>query len=111
MPKRRRTPQEKKRLSLTRDRRNDYGENSKSSRKNITRRKAIKRRAVRRVLKAALPGDEALRVRAEIQARRAALEWRKDPDRPLAEVIARRQGNRGKKKVAWPPVVLGALRR
>ena len=34
-------PEEKKRLSLARDRRNRYGENSKSSRKNIQRRKQL----------------------------------------------------------------------
>lgn len=31
----RRSPQEKKRLSYAKDRRNDYGENDKSSRKNV----------------------------------------------------------------------------
>ena len=33
------SPQEKKRLSYAKDRRNDYGENDKSSRKNIRRNK------------------------------------------------------------------------
>ncbi len=36
----RRTPQEKKALSYVKDRRNDYGENDKSSRKNIRREQA-----------------------------------------------------------------------
>lgn len=36
---RRRSPQEKKALSYARDRRNVYGENDKSSRKNIRRNK------------------------------------------------------------------------
>jgi hypothetical protein len=39
--KKRSSPQEKKRLSYSRDRRNWYGENDKSSRKNIARRKRV----------------------------------------------------------------------
>lgn len=41
MPTKARSPQDKKRLSYERDRRNTYGENSKSSRKNIPRSKAL----------------------------------------------------------------------
>jgi len=43
-----RNPEEKKRLSLARDRRNRYGENSKSSRKNIQRRKQLRHTDERR---------------------------------------------------------------
>ncbi|NBH07012.1 hypothetical protein, partial [Amycolatopsis sp. SID8362] len=43
----RKTPQEKKRLSYLKDRRDDYGENAKSSRKNLPRSKAFARRANR----------------------------------------------------------------
>lgn len=39
--KKSRTPQEKKELSYEKDRKNNYGENSKSSRKNIPKRKRI----------------------------------------------------------------------
>jgi len=39
-----RNPEEKKRLSLARDRRNGYGENRKSSRKNIQRGKQLRHR-------------------------------------------------------------------
>jgi hypothetical protein len=44
---RRTTPQEKKRLSLEKGRRNTYGENDKASRKNIPRAKARVNRAHR----------------------------------------------------------------
>jgi hypothetical protein len=52
MPKRRRTPQEKKVLSYAKDCRNAYGENDKSARKVIPRRKQQQRQNERRVLKA-----------------------------------------------------------
>ncbi|MCA2227046.1 hypothetical protein [Nonomuraea aurantiaca] len=44
----RRSPQEKKQLSYAKDRRNDYGANDKSSRKNIPLRKRAPHRANRR---------------------------------------------------------------
>ncbi|MET3912937.1 hypothetical protein ABID59_007311 [Bradyrhizobium sp. S3.3.6] len=51
------TPREKKQLSYANDRRNTYGENQKSSRKNIPRSKQLshqdERRAVRQALIAA----------------------------------------------------------
>jgi hypothetical protein len=51
------TPQQKKRLSYQHDRRNTYGENQKSSRKNIPRSKQLshqdERRSVRQALIAA----------------------------------------------------------
>jgi hypothetical protein len=51
------TPQQKKRLSYDHDRRNSYGENQKSSRKNIPKSKQRshqeERRSVRQVLIAA----------------------------------------------------------
>ena len=40
----RRSPQEKKTLSYAKDRRNDYGENDKSSRKSIRRNKRVPNR-------------------------------------------------------------------
>ncbi|UGT42762.1 hypothetical protein LTV02_04940 [Nocardia yamanashiensis] len=42
---RRKSPQEKKSLSYAKDRRNDYGENDKSSRRNIRRNKRFPHRA------------------------------------------------------------------
>ncbi|MBP0455719.1 hypothetical protein J5Y04_40290 [Kitasatospora sp. RG8] len=44
----RRTPQEKKRLSYLKDRRNAYGENDKSSRKNVPRSRRARHHQLRR---------------------------------------------------------------
>jgi hypothetical protein len=94
------SPTEKKRLSLKRDRRNRYGENSKSSRKNIRagkQRSHMKdRRDVSEIL-AGLGGNvgeteasdaDALAKVHTIQNRRKA--FKKTPDTPLGEVLARK---------------------
>ncbi len=86
------TPQQKKRLSLAKDCRNRYGENDKSSRKNIPRRRARKHRQFRRNLNQALQAElyregidpEAVQT-AALEARRDA--WQKCPDTPLGETI------------------------
>jgi hypothetical protein len=94
------TPQQKKRLSYEHDRRNTYGENQKSSRKNIPlskqRSHQDERRSVRQALIAA-QGETADDVVDEAQShvlRRSRLKklraFRKSPDRPLGEVIERR---------------------
>ena len=54
--RRRLSPQEKKELSLQKDRRNAYGENDKASRKNIPRAKARVNRANRRADTVAMSG-------------------------------------------------------
>ena len=93
-------PQEKKRQSYEHDRRNTYGENQKSSRKNIPRSKQLshqdERRSVRQVLVAA-QGRVADEVADEAQsqvlskARTKKLKaFRKSPDSPLGEVVKRR---------------------
>jgi hypothetical protein len=93
-------PQEKKRQSYEHDRRNTYGENQKSSRKNIPRSKQLshqdERRSVRQALIAAQGGvasevaDEA-QSQALVKGRMKKLKgFRKSPDRPLAEVVKRR---------------------
>ena len=95
-----RTPQDKKRQSYEHDRRNRYGENQKSSRKNIPRSKQRshqdERRSVRQVLSspqgsiAGEVADEA-QSRAMIKGRIKKLNgFRKSPDRPLGEVVKRR---------------------
>ena len=94
--RRRKSPQEKKRLSLGKDRRNAFGENDKASRTAIPRRKASVNRANRRGDSTALAGavgvpDEA--VDAEIEQRllgRRRKVWRKWPDQPLGEAIERK---------------------
>ena len=94
------TPQEKKRRSYEHDRRNTYGENQKSSRKNIPRSKQLlhqdERRSVRQVLIAA-QGSIADEVADEAQSQalgkgraKKLKAFRKSPDRPLGEVVKRR---------------------
>lgn len=91
------TPPEKKRLSLERDRRNVYGENDKGSRKNIPRSKALSHRAVRR--KSAelertwdrLEPDEAdVKELGAVTAREQKGRFRKEPDAALGLVIKRK---------------------
>jgi hypothetical protein len=92
------TPQDKKRRNYELDRRNTYGENQKSSRKNIPRSKQLshqdERRSVRQVLVSALgsvrDADDA-QSQALIKGRMKKLKgFRKSPDSPLGEVIKRR---------------------
>jgi len=99
-------PEEKKQLSLARDRRNRYGENSKSSRKSIRRGKQLRhmdeRRTVGKVLgrlKGSVLEDEA--TEAELQAKTSVTGsqrrgFKKVPDTPLGIVLA---AKRVKKKV------------
>ncbi len=95
------SPQEKKRQSLEKDRRNTYGENSKSSRKNIRKGKQRSHMDERRIANATLstikgsPDEDTVaaaeseaRVRM-IQSQRAA--FKKSPDTPLKEVLARKR--------------------
>ena len=94
------TPQDKKQQSYELDRRNMYGENQKSSRKNIPRSKQLshqdERRSVRQVLLSAQGGvtsevaDEA-QSQVLIKGRMKKLRgFRKSPDSPLGEVVKRR---------------------
>ncbi|GAB6903118.1 hypothetical protein [Kineosporia succinea] len=102
---RRRTPQEKKTLSLTRDRRNAYGENDKASRRCIPANKRrvnrVNRRVERHHLSVALHGDEEIRDRAEQRLLAHTREtWRKAADLPLGEYQAR-QRNRRVQRHEW----------
>ncbi|MFC9477090.1 hypothetical protein ACFTS5_33305 [Nocardia sp. NPDC056952] len=93
---RRRSPQEKKSLSYAKDRRNGYGENDKSSRKNIPRNKRIRNRADRHRdsgsaeacgpvdLEAAEEYEVDLLARSKWQTAR----WQKKPDIPLRAMVA-----------------------
>lgn len=90
------TPQEKKRLSYLKDSRNTYGENDKSSRKNIRRNKQIVNRANRRLRRqeiaaaAGLPAPEAAE-NAEVMATgRRPKRWHKQADDPLGAVLLRK---------------------
>jgi hypothetical protein len=94
-------PDDKKRLSLARDRRNRYGENSKSSRKSIQRGKQRRhmdeRRTVGEVLghlKGDVQEDEA--AEAELRAKIRTTDsrrrgFRKRPDTPLGTVLAEKK--------------------
>ena len=92
------TPQQKKRLSYVRDRRNTYGENDKASRRLIPLAKALDIRSERRTqdqmlahaLQRQAPSLEQLDViENEVRATRPRT-FRKSPDSPLGEVLARK---------------------
>jgi hypothetical protein len=90
-----RSPQDKKALSYARDRRNDYGEHDKSSRKAIPRRKARESRKDRHKVAqdmASLPRlpEEAADL-VESSARHDVNRvggWRKEADKPLGAYLA-----------------------
>jgi hypothetical protein len=94
------TPQQKKRLSYLKDRRNTYGENSKASRKGIPLSKARGIRSERHAQDHKL----AQVVRTVDPEQLDALEnqvrstkprhWRKSADDPLGEVLASRKSGR-----------------
>jgi hypothetical protein len=89
---RRKTPQEKKRESYLRDRRNTYGENDKSSRKNIPRSKRRRSRMERRLSRTAFPAGAGVDVERveEVESRRILKRrraWTKCPDEPLASAL------------------------
>lgn len=93
----RRSPQEKKALSYAKDRRNDYGENDKSSRKNIRRNKRAPNRADRHREHQLLAGATGPVVAAVAEGLEDWLlakksmwftkRWRKWRDAPLAEFL------------------------
>jgi hypothetical protein len=91
------TPQEKKKLSYRKDRRNTYGENGKSSRKSIRLSKALDIRAVRHaqdqvLLRARSCQAEDAWVDVEVRTRDARIrQWEKIPDQPLGEVLLRKK--------------------
>ncbi|KOX11018.1 hypothetical protein [Nocardiopsis sp. NRRL B-16309] len=86
---RRRTPQDDKRLSYTKDRRNEYGENDKSSRKSIRRAQRHVARANRRAATHTLAtirgtADTGLAEQAQERfERKRPRRWEKWPDEPL----------------------------
>lgn len=103
-PPRKRSPQEKKLLSLLKDRRNLYGENDKASRKAIPLRKAMawreERRAARSALGQAIAAPEEAADVIESDLRKdieRARRWKKAPDAPLGEAIARQARSRAQR--------------
>ncbi|MEM9009951.1 MAG: hypothetical protein AAGE18_01900 [Pseudomonadota bacterium] len=75
-------PREKKRASLSRDGRNDYGQSDKAARKAIPRNKAKANRRIRRA------ADSAAVVGETPPPRLAKSRWQKAPDRRLGAYIA-----------------------
>jgi len=102
-----RGPQEKKAASLEHDCRNSYGENDKSSRKNIPRSKQRTHQAERRAANQPLQQlsgamDEDRATIAEIESRTNAIDkrrngFRKRPDTPLKDVLVHQETG------LWPP--------
>lgn len=84
------TPQEKKRLSYANDRRNGYGENSKSSRKNLPLRRARKHRQYRHASKQAIVSATDADSMESTVAELRRDDWQKVSDIPLAEHIERK---------------------
>jgi hypothetical protein len=95
------SPSEKKRLSLKHDRRNTYGENSKSSRKSIAKSKQRRHMDERRGVGQLLDGlrgivdeDAAAKVELEVKVTIADSRnrgFKKVPDMPLGLVLARKK--------------------
>jgi hypothetical protein len=89
----RRSPQEKKALSYVRDRRNMYGENSKSSRKNIPLRKRLVNKANRHAAQQQLrqvngaPAVERAEQAEDRLCGAGRKTWRKRPDLPLRQAL------------------------
>jgi hypothetical protein len=88
-----RDPSRTKRLSYERDTRNTYGENSKSSRKNVRRRKRLVNRTNRRqqqlalvTVQGAVTEDDASAGEQRLNAI-AQKRWSKVPDSPLGQVV------------------------
>ena len=87
------TPQEKKRLSYTKDRRNCFGESPHGARKSIPLNKALRNRANRhyqdqQLTRLAGEPDEETSDEAESRMlHRAPKRWEKIPDAPLLQVV------------------------
>jgi hypothetical protein len=108
MAKSEKTPQEKKELSLKRDRRNVYGENDKASRKGIPRSKQRSHMAERRAVQSALaPVKQAgafdVEVADEVQfaAKTKTIvgkrkSFRKKPDQPLGLILEKKLADESK---------------
>ena len=90
------TPQEKKRLSYEKDRRNTYGANSKASRKSIPLAKAranrSERHAQNHVLATAVgvENSDAMAAVENLVRSTEPRDWRKFPDTSLGEVLDRK---------------------
>ncbi|MFE6863861.1 hypothetical protein [Nocardia sp. NPDC057668] len=117
----RKSPQEKKALSYARDRRNTYGENDKSSRKNIPRNKRVPNRsdrhhATQQLSKAIGPPNSEIASGAELSLTTKksmwfTKRWRKSPDTPLAEALTWRLQNRTRRGMNTPEATTSRINR
>ncbi|MEL6682968.1 MAG: hypothetical protein AAFQ09_10020 [Pseudomonadota bacterium] len=99
MKKRRRTPQEKKALSYAKDRKNNYGENNKSSRKNIPLSKAKAIRSMRRGDKVKL---NTAPLSDDLPLTRGKPRWQKVPDQAIgARLDYREHGSPGNDRLSY----------
>ena len=95
-----RTPQEKKKLSYERDRRNVYGRSPHASRKAIPLHKALRNRANRHNenqqvdYQGPVPDEDLGDQLESLLPKRAPKEWEKYPDAPLGEVVAKKSKDR-----------------
>ena len=98
--KKRRTPQEKKKLSYERDRRNCYGESPHAARKSIPLRKTLRNRANRHHqnqqlnLPAQILDQDSADALESLIHHQAPKKWKKLPDAPLKEMIDWKLENR-----------------
>jgi Arc/MetJ family transcription regulator len=98
MEKKKRTPQEKKKLSLKKDHRSAYGENSKASRKAVPKRKKAVNKSFRKLVKNSLDTlkmrnldeDELVKKENKVKGVKKK-DWKKFPDIPLKEHIERKK--------------------
>lgn len=104
MPRQPKTPQEKKTLSLTKDRRNAYRENDKASRKNIPLARARDHRKNRHRQNQTLAGVERLGEEAAALVESTARQdirngqgWTKLPDQPLGDHLSEQRARRARR--------------
>jgi hypothetical protein len=109
---RERTPQEKKSLSLAKDRRNVYGEAPHGARKSIPLRKKLRNRANRHNQESKLPSApvpfdavEADEIGSSMHDK-APQRWNKYPDAPLGNVISKKQRLRATPKADRTRIVI-----
>lgn len=101
------SPPEKKAARLQKDRRNTYGENSKSSRKNIPRAKVHEHHKARRGAHQDIAGLRGVITESfleDVQAvttKKSRPHFRKTPDEPLGSVVTRKLQRR--KKLGMQP--------
>ncbi|MBI5403958.1 MAG: hypothetical protein HY959_11205 [Ignavibacteriae bacterium] len=97
--KTKKTPQEKKEISYKKDRKNDYGENNKSSRKSIKYRKTWVNQTFRRGINQILTdtiktedGSEEANEKVNSVKRKP---WKKQTDIPLGIYLKRKSKDKG----------------